>query len=145
MKIFATLLTVFIGMGMHMSAAVPINSTTKGITVDTTHSTNLTNATTVDIEPPICGGTPPASAFNAPFDATTGEVINTTTAEIFTELSRVNPVKRHHPSFWKGDPCCTLISCHRKKECDIPEWDESQYYQRCGWCENPVPPPPEDM
>ncbi|KAG9958435.1 hypothetical protein KCU61_g8337, partial [Aureobasidium melanogenum] len=158
----STFLTFSLGMGMQLTNAAPINTTKTDITVGNPLSNNLTITTAVDNEPvkrdgtnwewwcdywwePICGGTPPASAFNAPFDATTGEVINTTTAEIFTELSRVNPVKRHHPSFWKGDPCCTLISCHRKKECDIPEWDESQYYQRCGWCDNPVPPPPGEI
>ncbi|KAH0365024.1 hypothetical protein KCU65_g6382, partial [Aureobasidium melanogenum] len=152
MKI-SNFLTFCLGMGMQLATAAPINTTNTDITVDNPVSTNLTTTEPVKRGEtnwewwcdlwwePICGGKPPASALNAPFHPTTGEVINTTTAEIFTQLSRVNPVKRHHPSFWKGDPCCTLISCHRKKECDIPEWDTGRYYSRCGWCENPVPPP----
>ncbi|KAK6003276.1 hypothetical protein QM012_001121 [Aureobasidium pullulans] len=145
MQISATLLTLC--LGMHMPAAAPINSTTTGITVDSAHSTDLSNATVVDKRDginwewwcdwwwePICGGQPGPTALNAPIDPTTGEIINATAVKEFAERSNATPVKRHTPSWWKNDPCCTFVFCHRKPECDIDPNDVGKYNQRCGWC-----------
>ncbi|KAG9944972.1 hypothetical protein KCU85_g7624, partial [Aureobasidium melanogenum] len=117
MKI-STFLTFCLGMGMQLATAAPISTTNTDITVGNPQSTNLTTTAVINSEPvkrdginwewwcdfwwePICGGKPPASAFNAPFNETTGEFINATTAEMFFELSKTTPIKRHQPSFWK--------------------------------------------
>lgn len=149
---------------MHMATttAAPINSTTTGITVGDSHSANLTNTTTVDIEPvkrdgtnwewwcdwwwePICGGKPGPNALNVPIDPDTGEVLNSTAVRMFAEIDDVTPVKRHRPHWWNSDPCCTTWFCRRKEECDIPLWDTSRYDRRCGWCYNPIKAPPESI
>lgn len=152
MKISATLLTFCLGMGMHMSTAAPINSTTQGITVDNAHSTNLTNTSVDDAElakrdginwewwcdwwwEPICGGQPGPTALNAPIDATTGEVINATAVRIFAELHDATPIERHKPHWWKyDDPCCTFVFCRWTSKCDLNPNDKAAYNQRCGWC-----------
>ena len=162
MKISATLLTFCLGMGMHMATtAAPINSTTTGITVGDSHSSNLTNTTTVHTEPvkrdgtswewwcdwwwePICGGKPGPNALNVPIDPTTGEVLNSTALKMFADVSRVTPAKCDPHWRWI-DPCCTTFFCHRKEECDIPLWDTGSYHQRCGWCSNPINAPPESI